>query len=84
MTIENRERTIVTRVIERLAIIVLIICCTAANAQQRFYMDFSWQESTGVNLAMDEARRILSEHEDARIEFFVHGKDIKMFSKGKT
>lgn len=33
---------------------------------------------------MDEARRIFSEHEDARIEFFVHGNDIKMFSKSKT
>ena len=47
-------------------------------------MDFGWQESAGVNLAMDEARRILSADEDARIEFFVHGKDIKMFSQGKT
>lgn len=65
------------------AVVASLVIGLDAYASERVYMNLGWQESAGVTTALNRAAEIIERDPDAKIEFLVHGKNIKMFADGK-
>lgn len=49
-----------------------------------YYADLGWRTAAGVANALDAAAKVLADNPTAKIEFLVHGKDMRLFIDGAT
>ena len=54
------------------------------NGPTGYFANLGWRSSAGVANALNEAGQILQKNPNAKIEFLVHGKDMRLLIDGAT